>query len=69
MEIGIAILMVFNVFMWSQVYQERMAQIVHTIKKEREAFLNNAYNAAVETHNLLMAKHIARITKKRFVLA
>lgn len=68
-QVGVAVLLVFNVYMWTLVYKERMEKIVRTMKKERQHYLDTLYNVATGNHKLLMAQKIARITHKRLVLA
>lgn len=69
MEIGIAVLLVFNVYMWTQVYNLRLGKIVERMNKERQNYLDTLYNVAMGNHKTLMAQKIARITHKKLVLA
>jgi len=68
-QLGIAVLLVFNVFMWTQVYNLRLEKIVKRIKAERQHYLDTLYNVATGNHKLLMAQKVARITHKKLVLA
>ncbi len=68
-QVGVAVLLVFNVYMWTLVYKERMDKLVRAMRHDTKRHLEVLYFNATKEHYMLQAKHVARITHKKLVLA
>jgi hypothetical protein len=73
LQIACEILAVVNVVLFSLIMRlalrQRERKLVRVMRRERQLYVDTLFQVAIETQKFVTAKMIARITKKKMVLA